>query len=907
MHRHLCLAVVAFVVIVPLTLVQGQQPKPERLPEPRLDAHGDPLPAAAIGRLGTLRFRHRNQSLAGLTLDGKSLVLFGRTGLQVMDADTGKITERSQANHSPPSRYGFSGGPSRGPIANLIFPERGGGGFTMFSLDLVHFEGCISGGKTVLLHESSEDFDFSVFDSESGKRVQKFRTADFTDGNEGLKLLALNRDGNFILAHTLQPKNGGMIEGVPGKLRCFEVASKQLKYEIDAPKKGSIRTLTISDDGNILLFVAMNNAGKGELQLWDIAKGTPIRKFELNPDHATRLQLTGDGKHLFAVNKDASIVRQLDAMAGTEIRPLALAKERIQSFLASPDGKHLFVVTPEGIEQWDVPKAQKVRTLGRGYGDKRLALSPGGDRLYFVGDTAITIWDTATGKELPSHLGHRATVWAVTFSPDGRKILTSSGDGTARLWNTTSREHLGEFGSAGKPNQRWYGAEPFAHAPFVQAGFCSNGQRIITVWPQSPVEVWDVATGKKRAKLGLETKDGSVALACSPRDNLVATVAPDGRIRMWDVLHGEQRMEFQWRPNNQGDEHLNVAAAAFAPSGSTLAVAGLQPPRNTLKLFETSTLKQRFHLDLVGKLQPDLGEVPALVLAQRFVAKVAYSGDGKVLALGGVHSIHLLDATTLKERLVLGGMNTFGPSVSLSADGTLAAAGTLDGVVRIWDAKSGRLLSEAKGHEYFITATAFSPDGKMLATASNDSTVLLWDVAQLLQQKALPRVFAQTALDQLWSDLASSDAAEAFRAVGELARAPAEAPGYLKDRLQAVPLPDPKRIDELVTNLNSGQYAVRQKASLELEKLAELAVPALRSQLTNKPSLEMHQRIRLLLQKINGPATNPEFVRAVRAVEVLESIGTPDAQAVLEVLTKGAPTHRLTQSAEAALKRLKVR
>src|SRR5207237_4856921 len=99
-----------------------------------------------------------------------------------------------------------------------------------------------------------------------------------------------------------------------------------------------------------------------------------------------------------------------------------------------------------------------------------------------------------------------------------------------------------------------------------------------------------------------------------------------------------------------------------------------------------------------------------LIVAQRLGTKVAYSGDGKTLALGGVHSIHLHDAATGKERLVLGGRNTFGPSVSLSADGALAAAGTLDGYVRIWDARSGKLLSEDKGHEYCIDAIPYSPE-----------------------------------------------------------------------------------------------------------------------------------------------------------------------------------------------------
>src|SRR5262249_10497462 len=136
------------------------------------------------------------------------------------------------------------------------------------------------------------------------------------------------------------------------------------------------------------------------------------------------------------------------------------------------------------------------------------------------------------------------------------------------------------------------------------------------------------------------------------------------------------------------------------------------------------------------------------------------------------------------------------------------------------------------------------------------------------------------------------------------ADAPAEALRYLKDRLQAVPVPDPKHVEGLVADLNSDRYPTRQKAMSDLEKLGDVAVPALRAELAKKPPLEMHKRIELLLAKINGPVTQPELARALRAVEVLEAIGTPEAADVLQTLAKGAPAHRLTRAAGDAHQRL---
>jgi hypothetical protein len=91
----------------------------------------------------------------------------------------------------------------------------------------------------------------------------------------------------------------------------------------------------------------------------------------------------------------------------------------------------------------------------------------------------------------------------------------------------------------------------------------------------------------------------------------------------------------------------------------------------------------------------------------------------------------------------------------------------------------------------------------------------------------------------------------------------------------------------------------------ELENLGEQAEPALRKALEGKPPAEVRRQVEELLAKLQGPLTSPEPLRAVRAVAVLEQIGTPKARRVLEALSEGAPTGRLTQEAKAALERLK--
>src|SRR5207302_1598811 len=119
---------------------------------------------------------------------------------------------------------------------------------------------------------------------------------EFWSGNEQLSFLAPSGDGKLIIAQTQrqQQDKADKREGVPGKLRCYVAASKQLKYEISTPNNGRFQGAIIGDDGKVLLVVAVDRANKGELQFLDFATGAAIRKWEINVDHAARLQLTED-------------------------------------------------------------------------------------------------------------------------------------------------------------------------------------------------------------------------------------------------------------------------------------------------------------------------------------------------------------------------------------------------------------------------------------------------------------------------------------------------------------------------------------------------------------------------------------------------------------------------------------
>ena len=193
----------------------------------------------------------------------------------------------------------------------------------------------------------------------------------------------------------------------------------------------------------------------------------------------------------------------------------------------------------------------------------------------------------------------------------------------------------------------------------------------------------------------------------------------------------------------------------------------------------------------------------------------------------------------------------------------------------------------------------------MLATGGSDTTILTWDWARYcgLRPTAGGKVEARRLL-ALWDDLASADSRTAWAAIGQLAASPDQATALLKGRLRPVSAADARPVRRLLGELDSDDFAARQKATAALGKLQAEWLPFFFEALSRTRSLEAEQRIRRLLAAPRKARWSADMLRRLRAVAVLERAGTPEARAVLRELAKGVPEARLTLEAKAALRRL---
>jgi hypothetical protein len=128
--------------------------------------------------------------------------------------------------------------------------------------------------------------------------------------------------------------------------------------------------------------------------------------------------------------------------------------------------------------------------------------------------------------------------------------------------------------------------------------------------------------------------------------------------------------------------------------------------------------------------------------------------------------------------------------------------------------------------------------------------------------------------------------------------------GFVGARVKPAVKPSDEQVKKWLTDLGSPAFQTRAVADKELARVGELIEPALRHALEATDDKEVQRRLTRLLDNIPRLETRPEQLRALRAVEVLEHLGSTEACHLLGELTNGASEARLTQEAKASRKRL---
>jgi WD40 repeat protein len=340
-----------------------------------------------------------------------------------------------------------------------------------------------------------------------------------------------------------------------------------------------VETATFSADGGKVLTTMQGNVA----QMWDVARtvGLPLHH-DADVEWAT---FSRDGRYAVSASVDHT-ARVWEVDSGRLVAQLN-DKGAVRSAVFSTDGRRVVTVAGDATV-WESATGRELARFRQTVADLRqAAFSPDGSRLLTAGGTdySARIWDIAQRREL-LRLTHDGVVNGVAYSPDGTRVLTTSGDHTARVWDAATGKELLRM----------------THDQAIrEAVFSADGRRIATASDDHTAAVWDAMDGRRLARLAHDNHDGVVVreVSFSANGALVVTASSDRTARVWDVATGRELARFR---------HGNaVLSAAFFPDARRVLTASSD---HTARIWDIASgreifLLQRANLMRQAAVSPD--------------------------------------------------------------------------------------------------------------------------------------------------------------------------------------------------------------------------------------------------------------------------------------------------------------
>jgi WD40 repeat protein len=448
--------------------------------------------------------------------------------------------------------------------------------------------------------------------------------------------------------------------------------------------------------------------------------------------------LSPDGNHIATVSADRTL-QLWDTRTGAQEG----APEKLQSPV---DGLSIVPIIGVVVPSKDVAFPWREVTneppepaMNHGSAVTEVVLSPDGSRFVTSSqDGTVKLWNARSHTQIGVPMRHKRTVVRMYFSSDGNRIVTASTDGTARIWNAHNGMPLGLV---------------MGHDTAVSdVIFAPGGQRIMTITANGTVRQWQANSGVPQGNPKMLAPDVIDAFFFV-KGNRILTVSTDYVVRLWDSHTGAQlNAQFDKAIKLDGDGHVSVSSdgtriATFS-SGDAVRLwdgrtgAPLSLRGKTDNVLVKAVISSSAESISTARMRPQVnartGRLDMRKASNQSVYNAFLCPNGSCVVLSLVDgSAQLWDTRTGALLATLMDRKTLPSSVINGADffsdGSRLVTATADGAIRLWDARTGaplRVLMEPRDLTPFrasAMAVAVSADGQRIISGNADGSIRLFD------------------------------------------------------------------------------------------------------------------------------------------------------------------------------------
>ena len=512
-----------------------------------------------------------------------------------------------------------------------------------------------------------------------------------------------SRDGRYFLT-----------AGDDFTVRIWEADSGEQMHRFDA-SKAAIWCATFSDDGQRVATAGYDQT----VRVWDVTTSECLWTGRAHTTWVRAVDFSPDGRQLVSGGNDAvSIV--WDARTGQMRRTLIGQNGVVLTAQFSTDGQR---VLTGGYDRqallWDVEREERMRGyIGHAEGVGAIFTPDEEFVVTYSMDRELRLWRANHPACLARLVGHTGGVTDAACIPGRNEIISTSGDGTARLWRLPDDMQLPQatpmpFATEAPPETpraevhrvplkcAW----PASERRLSAIAFLPDGKSLVVAGEDGMARRRSLDTNEIIAEYG-PRGDHVLAIAISSDGAFVATGGKDGLVRIWDATSGALRLTYAGHTGW-------VTGLSFMAGGPWLVSTSLD---STIRSWNIVTQEPLFatQLDTLWKraidFSPNLGSSYAVAGGHEAELLLLEIGSGSAAHRFQPRTAHIIN------------------DVDYAPNARLAASVGWSGTVEIFDLVAEKHLAALTGHQGVIYGVAFTPDSQHLVTCGEDATVRLWSL-----------------------------------------------------------------------------------------------------------------------------------------------------------------------------------